>query len=56
MLQELADETHASVWVVGSLLFFIAVYLVVAIGAFRSRAGDLDKRARLALDDGDRKD
>ncbi len=37
---------------VGSLLFFIAVYLVVSVRAFRSGADELDARARMALDDG----
>ncbi len=35
---------------VGSLLFFIAVYLVVSVRAFRQGADDLDARARMALD------
>ncbi|MFN7917313.1 MAG: hypothetical protein U0Q55_18355 [Vicinamibacterales bacterium] len=37
---------------VGSLLFFVAVYLVVSIRAFRHGVDDLDARARMALNDG----
>ena len=33
-----------------SLLFFVAVYIVVAVRAFRHGADDLDARARMALD------
>lgn len=51
MLQELGASTGAAVWATASLLFFIAVYLVVAVRAFRARPEDLDARARLVLDD-----
>lgn len=51
MLQELTAASGASMWAVGSLLFFVAVYLVVAVRAFRSSSADLDARARLPLDD-----
>ena len=37
-------------WATASMLFFIAVYVVVAVRAFRAPAEDLDARARLALD------
>ena len=51
MLQELTAGSGASMWAVGSMLFFIAVYVVVAVRAFRSPAADLVARARLPLDD-----
>ncbi|HUU36303.1 MAG TPA: hypothetical protein VMW48_19700 [Vicinamibacterales bacterium] len=51
MLQELTASTGASSWAVASMLFFIAVYLVVVVRVFRARADDLDARARMALDD-----
>ena len=35
---------------VGSLLFFVAVYLVVSIRVFRQGGDELDARARLVLD------
>ena len=56
MLQELAAGTGASAWAIASMLFFIAVYVVVAVRVFRARPEDLDARARLALDDGDAAD
>lgn len=36
---------------VGSLCFFVAVYIVVLVRAFRRSGHDLDARARMALDD-----
>lgn len=50
MLQELTSS-GASMWAVGSMLFFIAVYLVVAVRVVRTGADELDARARMALDD-----
>ena len=51
MLQELAASTGASVWAITSMLFFLAVYLVVAVRVFRTRREELDAQARLVLDD-----
>ena len=50
MLQELAAQTGASGWVIGSLLFFVAAWTVIAWRVFRARPEDLDARARLALE------
>ena len=52
MLQDLATNLSTTL-AVASLLFFIAVYIVVTIGVFRTGADELDERARMALDDGD---
>jgi cbb3-type cytochrome oxidase subunit 3 len=51
MLRELTASSGASMWAVGSMLFFIAVYVVVAVRAFRTTAADLDAHARMPLDD-----
>lgn len=51
MLQDLATNLSTTL-AVASLLFFVAVYIVVTIGVFRTRADELDARARLVLDDG----
>ena len=51
MLQELTASTGASAWAIASMLFFIAVYLVVAVRVFRAGTDELDARARMALDD-----
>ena len=51
MLQELGASTNASTWAVASMLFFVAVYLVVTVQVFRARPDELDARARMALDD-----
>jgi hypothetical protein len=50
MLQELAARSGATVWVVASMLFFIAVWVWIVIGVFRARSEDMDARARLALE------
>jgi hypothetical protein len=50
MLQELTAGSGASMWAVGSMLFFIAVYVVVTVRAFRSSTAELDARARMPLD------
>lgn len=49
MLQDLATNLSTTL-AVASLLFFIAVYIVVTIGVFRTGADELDERARMALD------
>jgi cbb3-type cytochrome oxidase subunit 3 len=51
MLQELAAGSGTSAWAVGSMLFFLAVYVAVMVRAARTRTDELDRRARLALDD-----
>jgi hypothetical protein len=53
MLQELAAATGATTWAIGSMLFFIGVYVIVAVRTWRAKAEDLEAQARLALDDRD---
>ncbi|MCC6988749.1 MAG: hypothetical protein IT181_07110 [Acidobacteria bacterium] len=50
MLQELTASTGASLWAIASMLFFIAVYLVVTVRVVRAGNDELDARARMALD------
>jgi hypothetical protein len=50
VLQELAALTGATPWVVGSMLFFIGVYVLVAVRVFTARPEELDAQARLALE------
>jgi hypothetical protein len=53
MLQELAAASAgAASWAVASMLFFVAVWGIVAVRTLLTRREDLDARARLALDDG----
>jgi hypothetical protein len=58
MLQELAARTGAGGWAIASMLFFLAIYLAIAVRVCRARADDLEARARLALegDAGDRRE
>jgi hypothetical protein len=51
MLQDLAARTGAAPWVVASMLFFIAVWVGIAVRVYRARSEDMDARARLALED-----
>jgi hypothetical protein len=53
MLQELATETGASFWAIGSMLFFLAVWVAVAIRVVRSRVEDMDALARLPFEGDD---
>ncbi len=49
MLQDLATNLSTTL-AVASMLFFVAVYIVVTVGVFRTGADELDVRARMALD------
>jgi hypothetical protein len=55
MLQELAAQTGAGVWVIASMIFFVVAWLGIAVWVFRTRPEDLQARARLALE-GDAED
>ncbi len=50
MLQELAARTGATTWAVASMLFFLGVWVLVAIRVLRSRPEEMDARARLPLE------
>jgi hypothetical protein len=50
MLQELAAQTGASGWAIGSMIFFVAAWAVIAWRVYRARPEDLEARARLALE------
>jgi len=53
VLQELAAQTGATAWAIGSMLFFLAAWVAVAVRVVRSSRADMDALARLPLD-GDR--
>ncbi len=50
MLQELAARTGATTWAIASMLFFLSVWIFVAVRVFRFRPEEMDARARLALE------
>ena len=50
MLQELAAQTGAGAWAIGSMLFFAVVWLVVVVRVVRARPEEMEARARLALE------
>jgi|GEM_PF-6045739 len=49
MLEDLATNLSTTL-AVASMLFFVAVYIVVTIGVFRTGVDEHDVRARMALD------
>jgi hypothetical protein len=53
VLQELAGETGASGWAIASMLFFLGVWLVMAVRVWRARPETMSERARMPLDDGE---
>ncbi|MBK9374900.1 MAG: hypothetical protein IPN03_14530 [Holophagales bacterium] len=50
MLQELAARTSATTWAIASMLFFLSVWIFVAVRVFRSRPEEMDALARLPLE------
>ena len=50
MLQELAARTGATTWAIASMLFFLSVWIFVAVRVFRSRPEEMDAMARLPLE------
>jgi hypothetical protein len=50
VLQDMAAQTGASGWVIGSMIFFVAAWAVIAWRVYRARPEDLDARARLVLE------
>ena len=50
MLQELAGESGAPAWAIASMLFFLGVWLAIAVASWRARPEAMDERARLPLD------
>jgi hypothetical protein len=53
MLQELATQTGAAAWAIGSMLFFLAAWVAVVVWIARKRPEDLERQARLPLEDED---
>jgi hypothetical protein len=53
MLQELAARTGTAPWVIGSMLFFLGVWLAITIWVVTMRREDADAKARLALEGDD---
>lgn len=51
MLQQLATETGATGWAIASMLFFLGVWVFLAVRVARSRPADLAARANLPLAD-----
>jgi hypothetical protein len=56
VLQELAARTGAATWAIGSMLFFLAAWVAVAVRVIRSRREDMDALARMPLDEDRRRE
>jgi hypothetical protein len=50
VLQELAGATSAPAWAIASMLFFLGVWLAIAIATWRARPEAMRERSRLPLD------
>ena len=50
MLQDLAGSTGAPGWAIASMLFFLGLWLAIALATWRARPEAMDERARLPLD------
>jgi cbb3-type cytochrome oxidase subunit 3 len=50
VLQELAAQTGAAAWTIGSMLFFLAVWVAVVVWVVRKRPEEMEARARMALE------
>ena len=51
MLQELAtNSSGATAWAIVSMLFFLAVWVLIFVRVVRARPDELEARARLALE------
>lgn len=50
MLRELVAATGAGAWAIASLLFFLAVWVGIAVWTVRARAEEMAARAHLALE------
>jgi len=50
MLQELAAQTGAAAWAIGSMLFFLAVFVAVVVWVVLKRPEEMQARARMALE------
>ena len=55
MLQDLAARSGTAAWAIGSMLFFLAVFVAVVVWVVLRRPEEMDARARMPLegDDGD---
>lgn len=51
MLQQLAVDTGAGGWAIGSMLFFVGVWVVVAVRTWRARPEQMQAQASLPLND-----
>ena len=49
----MAGATGASGWAIASMLFFLGVWLAIALATWRARPEAMRERARLPLDEAD---
>jgi len=50
VLQELAASSGTAAWAIGSMLFFLAVFVAIVVWVALKRPEEMAKRARMPLD------
>lgn len=50
MLQELAARSGTAAWAIGSMLFFLAVFVAIVVWVALKRPEEMEKHARLPLE------
>ncbi|HOC19031.1 MAG TPA: hypothetical protein PKK95_12215 [Vicinamibacterales bacterium] len=53
MLQELAARSDTAAWAIGSMLFFLAVFVAIVVWVVRKHPEEMARRARMPLENGD---
>jgi len=51
MLQQVAADSGAVGWAIGSMLFFLCFWVVMAVRTWRARPDEMRSRASLPLND-----
>jgi hypothetical protein len=54
VLQELGAQSGAAPWAIGSMLFFLAVWLAVVVWVVRRRPEDMEAQSRLPFEGDER--
>ena len=54
MFQELAARSQTAAWAIGSMLFFLALFIAIVVWVVRKHPDEMARRARMPLEDGNR--
>jgi len=53
VLQELAARSDTAAWAIGSMLFFLAVFIAIVVWVVRKHPDEMARRARMPLENED---